>query len=84
MGIAPIGAIASPQIYNVNSVSAKSLNKIKGISDDLTKSRTDFTGLVEDENENTNPLAKGETRDFEGLAQMEMAMGQSRAAMLFG
>lgn len=84
MGIAPIGAVASPQIYNVNAVSSKSLNKIKGISDDLTKSRTDFSGLVEDKEENSNPLAKGETRDFEGLAQMELAMGQNRAAMLFG
>lgn len=83
MGIAPIGAVASPQIYNVNSVSSKSLNKIKGISDDLTRSRTDFTGLVEDYQENVNSLAKGETKDFDGLAQMAMAMGQNRAAMLF-
>ena len=83
MGISPIGSVGSPQIYNVNSVNAKSLNRIQGIDDDLTRSRTDFSGLTE-ASEETNPLSKGQTRDFEGLAEMGMAMGLSKAAMMFG
>lgn len=85
MGIAPIGGISvSPQIYNVNRVSANSMNKINPISDDLTSAKTDFSDLADSATQNMNPLEQGQTNDFDGIAQMGMAMGLSKAAMFFG
>lgn len=85
MGIGPVsGMSASPYIYNVNKVSANSLNKVKGIGEDVASEKTDFTGLVDESAKNVNPLKKGETADFEGLVQMQMASAQSKAAMIFG
>lgn len=82
MQVGAIGArIATPYIYNTNTVSKASLNKIKPIEDDLLESKTDFSELAS--NENTNPLAPGQSADYKGLVEMQMQMGQMNAARLF-
>lgn len=74
------GYISSPYIYNTNTVSKASLNKIQPIEDDLLESKTDFSKLA---SENTNPLAVGQTSDYQGLVDMQMQIGQMNAVRLF-
>ncbi|MCR5421254.1 MAG: hypothetical protein K6E98_09615 [Lachnospiraceae bacterium] len=75
-----IGAVGiNPYIYNTNSVSSASLNKIKGIGSDVTSSKTDFSGLT-GAGENENPLRMGETKNFVDIVEMQMQMGRLSAA----
>lgn len=84
MGISPIGMIGfQPYVYNVNQVNANSLSKIQKISGDVTKSRTDFNGLLEDEITNLNPLHKGETLNFDDMLDMQFQIGKNNAERLF-
>ena len=84
MGIGPISAFR-PYIYNTNTLSANSLNPVSGIDDDdLTKNRLDMSGLQRAYTENVNPLAQGETKDYEGVVGSQFAQGMNRAAALFG
>lgn len=77
-----IGAIAyQPYVYNTNTVSAKSLNRIGAIPNDATAGRTDFEELVNDQ-ENINPLGKGESANFMDILSSQMAMSRTRSAML--
>lgn len=73
-------AMPTPYIYNTNTVNRASMNKIQPIEDDLLESKTDFTGLTEEEN--INPLAQGETKDFASVLDMQMQMGFQNAARL--
>lgn len=73
-------AMPMPYVYNTNSVDRASLNKIKPIEDDLLEAKTDFSGLTKEEN--INPLAMGETKDFAGVLDMQMQMGRMNAARL--
>lgn len=77
-----VGAIGSasfmPYIYNTNTVSRASMNKIQGIGDDLLDSKTDFSALSKQEN--INPLRKGQTLDFAGIMSMQMEMSRNNAA----
>lgn len=76
-----IGAVgASPYIYNTNAVSSASLNKIKGIGNDLTASKSDFSGLSESVGANENPLKMGETKNFVDIVGMQMQMGRMNAS----
>lgn len=76
-----IGAVgASPYIYNTNAVSSASLGKIKGIGNDLTASRSDFSGLSESVGANENPLKMGETKNFVDIVGMQMQMGRMNAS----
>lgn len=69
-----IGAVAyQPYIYNTNSISRASMNKIAPIGDDLTTAKTDYSGLLDD-SKNINPLKKGQTADFASLFDMQMQM----------
>lgn len=80
MRVGGIGsAMVQPYIYNTNTVSRNSLNKVSGISDDVTKSKTDFSGLSES-GKNTNPLRMGETKDFAGILAQQFFTGQMNAA----
>ena len=80
MRVGGIGsAMVQPYIYNTNTVSRNSLNKVSGISDDVTKSKTDFSGLSESD-KNTNPLKMGETKDFAGILAQQFFTGQMNAA----
>ena len=79
-----IGAVGvgsyQPYIYNTNTVSRASLNKVGKIGDDLLDKKTDFSELTQ---ENVNPLKKGETRNYEDIYNMQMQMGQMNATRLF-
>lgn len=77
-----IGAVSfRPYIYNTNMVSGSSLSKISAIGDDLLSGKTDFSGVAE-EQENTNPLRRGETRNFMDVLDRQMRMGQLNASRL--
>lgn len=82
-----IGAVSfqayNPYVYNTNSVSANSMNKIAAIGDDLTSSKLDASALVSDESkkvQNQNPLKPGQSLDFAGILQMQMQMGRLNEA----
>ena len=75
-----IGAVgASPYVYNTNSVSAASLNRIDAIGSDTSASRSDFSGLSS-AMENVNPLKMGETKNFVDVMEMQLQMGRMNAA----
>jgi hypothetical protein len=77
-----IGAVgASPYIYNTNSVSSASLNKISAIGNDVTSGKTDFSGLTSS-GENENPLKRGETKNYADVLGMQMQMGMMNAVKL--
>lgn len=77
-----IGAVGyNPYIYNTNSISSVSLDKVAAIEEDLTASGTDYTSLIDDA-ANENPLKMGETSDFMDVLQMQYQMGQRNAARL--
>ena len=78
MRIGGIGYVYPTYVYNPNTVSAYSLNKLSRISDDVLDKKTEYT-RPEPEEENQNPLRKGQTRDFEGILAKQMQQGQSRA-----
>lgn len=72
-----IGAISfQPYVYNVNAISPASMNKLSRISDNVLDKKTDFSGLVENE----NPLKKGQTLNFQDMLEMQMQRGRSNAA----
>lgn len=78
MTIGAIGASTfTPYIYNTNAVNRASLNKVSGIDDDVTSSKTDFSALTQ---ETTNPLKRGESLDFAGILGMQMQMSRMNAS----
>ena len=84
MGVGAIGGIGvvsyNPYIYNTNSVSLASLNRVKGISDDATDGGIDMTNAVSANSvqENINPLRKGETPNFSDILLNQMNMSAIR------
>ena len=77
-----VGAVGyRPFVYNTNSVSSASLNKIKAIGNNLTESNSDFSGLTES-NENINPLKVGETKNYSEMVDAQMNMGRMNAARI--
>ncbi len=79
MQIGAIGATPyTPYIYNTNTVSRASMNKIKGIGEDLLESKTDFSALSSQET--TNPIKRGQSLDFAGIMSMQMEMSRMNAA----
>ena len=84
MGIGAITAFR-PYIYNTNTLSANSLNPISAIEDeDLTESRMDVSSLQKAYSETVNPVKRGESSDYQGMVDMQMAVSAQKAAMLFG
>lgn len=76
-----IGAISfQPYVYNVNAISPASMNRVSRISDNVLDKKTDYSGLVEAENENS--LKLGQTLDFRGMLEMQMQRGRSNAARM--
>lgn len=65
-----------PYVYHVNAISPASMNRLSKISDDVLDQKTDFSGLVENE----NPLQKGQTLNFADMLQMQMQRGRSAVA----
>ena len=86
MGIGGIGgaygvwSIYPSYVYNPNTVSAKSMDKLSKISDDVLDKKVDYSETTAEENQ--NPLKKGQTIDFEGIVAKQMQQGQNRAAKL--
>lgn len=80
-----IGAIGAynfqPYIYNTNTVSAASMNKLSKISDDVLDKKVDYSELT-DESQNINPLKRGQTLDFQSMLEMQMQRGQNNAARI--
>jgi hypothetical protein len=80
MTIGAIGAYSfQPYVYNTNTVSAASMNKLSKISDDVLDRKVDYSGLTE-EAQNENPLKKGQTIDFQGMLERQMQKGYQNAA----
>lgn len=80
-----VGAISGfqPYIYNTNSVSASSLNRISAVDNDVTGSH--IKPVANDYGQETvNALERGETADFAGVLAMQMQMGMNNADLLFG
>jgi len=81
-----IGSVGfRPYIYNTNTVSPSSMNKIAAIGKDALASKTDVSALTSDEakkSETTNPLKRGESLDFAGIIQMQMQMSRMNADRL--
>ncbi len=73
-------AMPMPYVYNTNRVDRASMNKIEPIEDDVLASKTDFSDLADDEN--VNPLAMGQTKDFAGILDMQMQMSAMNASRL--
>ena len=82
MTIGALGAYGfQPYVYNTNSVSSASMNKLSRISDDVLDKKIDYSELA-DESKNVNPLKKGQTLDFQSMLQMQMQRGQNNAARI--
>lgn len=81
MRIGGIFNIYPTYVYNPNTVSARSLNKLSRISDDVLDKKVDYSGTYS-EMKNENPLKKGQTRDFEGILAKQMQQGRNRAALI--
>lgn len=82
MTIGALGAYGfQPYVYNTNTVSSASMNKLSKISDDVLEKKIDYSELA-DESKNINPLRKGQTLDFQEMLQMQMQRGQNNAARI--
>lgn len=77
MGIGAIGY--QPYIYNTNQISPASMNRVKPVDDDVTKSSTDYSALT-DMSMNVNPLRKGESANFVDILESQMAMSRANQA----
>ena len=82
MTIGALGAYGlQPYVYNTNTVSSASMNKLSKISDDVLDKKIDYNELT-DESKNINPLKKGQTLDFQSMLEMQMQRGQNNAARI--
>lgn len=81
-----VGAISGfqPYVYNTNSVSASSLNRISAVDNDVSSSHIKPMSAGDYSQETVNPLERGETTDFAGVLAMQMQMGMNNADLLFG
>lgn len=75
MQIGSVGFSYQPYVYNTNTVSANSLNKISGIEEDALKSSVDYSS-----EKNENPLRPGETSNFADVLAMQFQLGRNNAA----
>ncbi|MBD5521790.1 MAG: hypothetical protein HDR03_11350 [Lachnospiraceae bacterium] len=80
MRIGGIGNVYPTYVYNPNTVTSKSMNKLSRISDDVLDKKVDYSKTATQENQ--NPLKKGQTIDFEGVLAKQMQEGQNRAAKI--
>lgn len=80
MRIGGIGNVYPTYVYNPNTVTSKSMNKLSRISDDVLDKKVDYSATAAQENQ--NPLKKGQTIDFEGVLAKQMQEGQNRAAKI--
>ena len=80
-----IGALGAtdfrPFIYNTNRLSGNSLSKVSPIGNNLVSSKTDFSGLT-DEDLNENPLRRGQTANFTDVLNKQMQAGRLNASRI--
>lgn len=81
-----VGAISGfqPYIYNTNSVSSSSLNRISAVDNEVSSSHIKPKTSSDYGQETVNQLERGETADFAGVLAMQMQMGMNNADLLFG
>lgn len=82
-----IGAIGSfqmyqPYIYNTNTVSAKSMEAIGRVENDVTKSHIEPAAPYAQEVE--NPIPRGQSLNFVDILNSQMQMGMQNATRIFG
>lgn len=70
-----------PYIYQTNTLSADSLNKVSAISDDLVSAKTDFAELVADDL-SENLLRPGQSANFADILEQQFQMSRLNAARL--
>lgn len=73
-----IGSVYPTFIYNTNYVSARSLDRVNAIPNDVLKSKIGYTSS----SQNTNPLRPGTSKDFAGIIASQMALGRRNAARI--
>lgn len=78
MRIGGIGNVYPTYVYNPNTVSSKSMDKLSRISDNVLDKKVDYSETAAQENQ--NPLKKGQTIDFEGVLAKQMQQAKNRAA----
>lgn len=78
MRIGGIGNVYPTYVYNPNTVSSKSMDKLSRISDNVLDKKVDYSETATQENQ--NPLKKGQTIDFEGVLAKQMQQAKNRAA----
>ncbi len=77
-----IGSVEfQPYIYQTNTLSADSLNKVSAISDDLISGKTDFADLVADD-VSENLLRPGQSANFADILEQQFQMSRLNAARL--
>ncbi len=89
MAVGGVGGLSfqnfQPYIVNTNRLDRSSLNRIEALPEDgLENAGVDFSKVAGQEQENTNPLKPGETSDFQGVLDAQMASGRQNAARIFG
>jgi len=75
MQIGAVGMTFQPYVFNTNTVSASSLNKVSPIADDALTSSVDYYS----NSKNQNPLKMGQTSNFADVLAMQMQLGQNNA-----
>lgn len=74
----------NPYIYNTNQISANSLNPVSAISDDMSRSRVDYSGLLTEASGNENPLKPGQSANFADIVASQMSLAAYQRDRLFG
>lgn len=80
MRIGGISNVYPTYVFNPNTVTAKSMDKLSKISDNVLDKKVDYSETAAQENQ--NPLKKGQTLDFEGVLAKQMQQSQNRAAKI--
>ncbi|MBO6015277.1 MAG: hypothetical protein J6P60_01655 [Lachnospiraceae bacterium] len=78
MQIGAVGMNFQPYVFNTNSVSANSLNKISPIADDALASSVDYYS----NSKNQNPLKMGQTANYADVLAMQFQLGQNNATRI--
>ncbi len=81
MRIGGLGSYYATYVYNPNTLNANSMNRLSKVPDDVLDKKIDYSGLVQEENE--NPLEMGETLDMPSVLEQQLSEGYNRAAKIF-
>ncbi len=87
MGVGAVGGVTTtfynPYVYNTNTVSRASLDKVSAIPDDATKGGAEYIGALKEEQAvNVNPLKPGESKNFADILMSQMSQASLRQAEL--